>query len=50
MVDSVAPISLNASRERPASTASGYAMLAILFVAVLVQIFGIVRLANDETS
>ncbi len=50
MVDSVAPISLNASRERPAATASGYAMLAILFVLILVQIFGIVRLANDDTS
>jgi len=50
MTDPVAPISLNASRERPASTASGYAMLAILAVAILVQVFGIFRLANDDMS
>ena len=50
MADSVAPISLNASRERRASTASGYAMLVVLLLLIVVQVFGIVRLANDDIS
>ena len=41
------PIALTSSREREGATASGYAMLLVLLVAVVVQIFGIVTLAND---
>ena len=43
-------IALNASRERPASTMSGYVMLAALLLAIVVQIWGIVELANDRPS
>src|SRR6186997_2155597 len=42
-------IALNMSRERTASTASGYVMLFLL-VAILAQIWGIVQLANDRPS
>jgi regulator of protease activity HflC (stomatin/prohibitin superfamily) len=49
MVDSNI-VALNSSRERPASTASGYLMLLILVLAIAVQIFGIVRLVNDDPS
>ena len=40
-------MALTASRERPAATASGYAMLFILLLVIAVQVFGIVGLAND---
>ena len=40
-------VALTSSRERTAATASGYAMLMVLLVAVLVQIYGIATLAND---
>jgi regulator of protease activity HflC (stomatin/prohibitin superfamily) len=43
-------IALNASRERPAATASGYLMLLLLLVAILVQLWGIVQLASDQPS
>ena len=41
---------LTSSRERTASTASGYMMLALLLAAIVLQIFGIVELANDRTG
>ena len=43
-------IALTSSREHHAPTASGYIMLLILLGAVIVQIFGIVQLANDHPS
>ena len=39
---------LTSSRERPAATASGYFMLLLLLLAIVLQIFGIVSLANDR--
>ena len=39
---------LNSSRERVAASASGYLMLALLALAIVLQIFGIVSLANDR--
>jgi regulator of protease activity HflC (stomatin/prohibitin superfamily) len=41
-------IALNASNERPASTSSGYLMFALLLVAIAIQIYGVVNLANDN--
>jgi regulator of protease activity HflC (stomatin/prohibitin superfamily) len=49
MSDSKA-IALTASRERPASTSSGYLMLLLLLVAVIVQVWGIVGLARDNDA
>jgi hypothetical protein len=43
-------VALTSSRERQASTASGYVMLLILLLAIVVQIYGIVQLANDNPS
>ena len=43
-------IALTASRERPAGTMSGYVMLFILLLAILVQVWGIIELANDRPS
>ena len=43
-------IALTSSREHPAPTASGYAMLLVLLAAVLIQIYGIIQLANDHPS
>ena len=43
-------IALTSSREHPAPTASGYVMLLILLAAIIVQIFGIIQLANDHPS
>ena len=43
-------IALSSSRERPASTASGYAMLLVLLLAIVVQVYGIAQLANDNPS
>ena len=43
-------IALNMSRERPASTMSGYMMLAVLLLSIVTQIWGIVELANDRPS
>ena len=41
-------MSLSASRERPASTASGYVMLMLLLVLVVLQVGGVATLANDR--
>ena len=41
-------IALTSSRERPASTASGYLMLLLLLLAVLAQVWAIIQLANDR--
>lgn len=46
MSDSI--VALNSSRERTASTASGYGMLALLFLVVLVQIWAIRNLIIDN--
>jgi regulator of protease activity HflC (stomatin/prohibitin superfamily) len=39
---------LNASCERPAATMSGYAMLGVLVLLVLLQVFGVFSLANEH--
>ena len=39
-------IALTATSERPASTMSGYAMLILLFVAIVADIYGVTRLSN----
>ncbi|MGI8931319.1 MAG: SPFH domain-containing protein [Sphingomicrobium sp.] len=39
---------LTSSRERPAATASGCFMLLLLVLVIVLQIFGIVSLANDR--
>ena len=41
---------LNLSRERPASTMSGYAMLLVLLLSIAVQVWGIVELAGDSDA
>jgi len=41
---------LTSSRERPASTASGYMMLALLLLAIALLVFGVVALANDRIN
>ena len=41
---------LTATSERPASTISGYAMLALLLLVVALQAFGIVSLANNRVT
>src|SRR5687767_11550021 len=41
-------IALNMSRERAASAASGYVMLALLLLAIAAQVWGVVELANDN--
>jgi regulator of protease activity HflC (stomatin/prohibitin superfamily) len=43
-------IALTSSRERTASTMSGYVMLAILLLSIVTQIWGIIQLANDQPS
>ena len=43
-------IALNMSRERVASTASGYLMLILLLLAILAQVWSIVELANYRPS
>ena len=48
MTDSVSRGALNASVERTASTHSGYLLLVIALGFVALQVFGIVRLANDD--
>jgi regulator of protease activity HflC (stomatin/prohibitin superfamily) len=39
---------LNASVERPAATMSGYAMLGVLVLLVLLEVFGVFSLANEQ--
>ena len=41
---------LNSSRETPAATASGYAMLGVLLLLVALQLFGVFNLATDHIS
>ena len=41
-------IALNSSREGTASTISGYAMLFVLLLSIVVQVWGVVGLANDS--
>ena len=41
-------IALTATSERPASTSSGYAMLIVLLLAILADVFGIQRLGSDH--
>jgi len=43
-------VALTSSRERPASTASGFLMLLLLVLAIMVQVWGIAQLANDNPS
>ncbi len=43
-------IGLNMSRERVASTMSGYMMLAVLLLAIAVQIWGIAEVAGDSNA
>jgi regulator of protease activity HflC (stomatin/prohibitin superfamily) len=43
-------IALNSSRERTASSASGYVMLVLLLLAILAQVWAIAQLANDRPS
>lgn len=46
MSDSV--IALTSSRERPAATASGYMMLAVLLIAIVLPIYGVSLLIRDQ--
>jgi regulator of protease activity HflC (stomatin/prohibitin superfamily) len=39
---------LNLSRERQAATMSGFAMLLILLLSILAQLWGVIQLANDH--
>src|SRR6476619_1853005 len=41
---------LTQSREKPAGTASGYVMLLALLMVIVLQVFGIARLASDDIS
>ncbi|QDP19629.1 SPFH domain-containing protein [Sphingomonas xanthus] len=43
-------LALNASRERQASSASGYVMLLILLLAIVVQVWSIAGLARDQET
>ena len=50
MDDKPQAAALTSSRERPATTMSGYAMLGGLLLLVVLQIFGILNLANDNVG
>jgi len=41
-------IALTSSRERPASTMSGYAMLVVLLLLIALSVFGVANLANGS--
>ena len=43
-------IALTSSRERQASTASGYAMLFILLLSIVAQVWGVAELARDNAG
>jgi hypothetical protein len=43
-------IALTATSERPAATMSGYAMLVVLLVAIIGDIYGIARLPGGPTA
>ena len=47
MTDSTV-VALNSSRERPASTTSGYVMLLVLLLVIAIQLYGILELANGR--
>jgi len=44
------PISLKLSKERPASTVSGYPMLLIALLAIAANVLGVVRLAHNDSG
>lgn len=44
------PISLKLSKERPASTISGYPMLLVALLAIAANVYGVVRLAHDDSG
>ena len=50
MDDKPQAAALTSSRERPALTMSGYAMLGGLLLLVVLQVFGILNLANDNVG
>ena len=50
MDDKPQAAALTSSRERPATTMSGYAMLGGLLLLVVLQMFGILNLANDNVG
>jgi regulator of protease activity HflC (stomatin/prohibitin superfamily) len=41
---------LNLSRERQAATMSGFAMLLILLLSIVAQVWGVIQLANDNAG
>ena len=43
-------VALTSSRERTASTMSGYPMLLLLLLTIALQVFGVVSLANDNIN
>ena len=43
-------MALNVSKERPASTLSGYPMLVVLLASIVVMIWGVARLVQDGTT
>ncbi|MEA3059777.1 MAG: hypothetical protein QOE50_1189, partial [Sphingomonadales bacterium] len=43
-------IALTATSERQASTYSGYAMLIVLLLAILADVFGIQQLGTDNAT
>jgi len=43
-------IALNSSREREATTTSGYLMLLVLLLSILVQVWGIMELTNNNAG
>ena len=48
MTDRDASSNLNASREKRALTFSGYAMLGVLLLLIMLQIYGVASLANES--
>jgi regulator of protease activity HflC (stomatin/prohibitin superfamily) len=44
------PISLKLSKVRPASTISGYPMLLVALLAIAANVYGVVRLAHDDSG
>jgi len=41
-------IALTSNRERPAGSMSGYGMLLVLLLSIVVQVWGVIQLANDN--
>jgi regulator of protease activity HflC (stomatin/prohibitin superfamily) len=48
LVSAPDPIAIKLSREREASTLSGYPMLLVALLGIVMDVYGIVRLANDQ--